>query len=358
MKHVFPCAVISFSWLVSCLRVSSAWSGQSTSRRSLLHNHILLPITGTFSYTPSESALAVEVDERMTNDATISNGVLWRTITKQALPATPSSLKNIMDIEIMGTMSTASSGMICISERHDDFEHHKVQLKVLMTMKKVLSERAQNVGESLSIGMEMFQRRHQKFLDKYIEDSAYSARHLQRDCEWDQTWGYDILHYLPIISFAKKHNIRIVGLHPSDEEVEYVERKSILEFGGCEELTNAAITHFREEYMAERAALQMNRQPFGWVALLAGEKHIMRRDGLPSRVLRTFAGGRTKFSKGLSIVPPSRGVYTIVPKVISFPLAAKDTLGIESADYVWYVQRDPSVDFREDKVNNAPRIGA
>ena len=262
-----------------------------------------------------------------------------------------------MDREVMGTMSKASSGMICISERHDDFEHHKVQLKVLMTMKKVLSERSRNVSENLSIGMEMFQRRHQKFLDKYIENSEYSVRDLQRDADWDRTWGYDILHYLPILSFAKKHSIRIVGLHPSDEEVDHVQRQSLLEFGGCEELTDAAVTLFREEYMAESAALQMNNQPHGWVALLAGERHVMRRDGLPSRVLRTFAGGRIKSSESLSVEPPSRGVFTIVPQVISFPLAAKDTLGIESADYVWYVQRDPSVDFKEDKVNNAPRIG-
>ena len=73
---------------------------------------------GAITYTPSETAFAVETNERKTNDASISSGVLWRTITKQALPATPSSLRNIMDREVMGTMSKASSGMICISERH------------------------------------------------------------------------------------------------------------------------------------------------------------------------------------------------------------------------------------------------
>ena len=357
MKLIVTFPVLSCAWVVSFLHVSLAWSGEPTSRRSILRDQILLPMMGAITYTPSETAFAVETNERKTNDASISSGVLWRTITKQALPATPSSLRNIMDREVMGTMSKASSGMICISERHDDFEHHKVQLKVLMTMKKVLSERSRNVSENLSIGMEMFQRRHQKFLDKYIENSEYSVRDLQRDADWDRTWGYDILHYLPILSFAKKHSIRIVGLHPSDEEVDHVQRQSLLEFGGCEELTDAAVTLFREEYMAESAALQMNNQPHGWVALLAGERHVMRRDGLPSRVLRTFAGGRIKSSESLSVEPPSRGVFTIVPQVISFPLAAKDTLGIESADYVWYVQRDPSVDFKEDKVNNAPRIG-
>jgi hypothetical protein len=355
--------IIICSVLLTQFLLVSALTGRPTSRRSILRDQILLPIVGStaaIACTPSGKAVAIESAQLLsgadTTDPGIPNGVLWRTGSKQALPATPSSLAKIMDIEVMGTMSTASSGIICISERHDDFEHHKIQLKVLMTMKKALSERSQNVSENLSIGMEMFQRQHQKFLDQYIEELDYGIRDLQRETNWDTTWGYDILHYLPILLFAKKHGIHIVGLHPSDEQVEYVKQEAISNYGYCKEAIDIAVTLFREEYMAENAAIQMNRQPYGWVALLAGERHILRRDGLPSRALRTFAEGRRKFSKNFSAMQPSRGVFTIAPKVISFPIAAYDTVGIESADYVWYVQRDSSTEFREDKVNNAPRI--
>ena len=321
--------------------------------------------------------------------AVISSGVLWRTVSGEALPATPSYLAKIMKDEVLGSISAVSSGIVCISERHDDFEHHKVQLKVLMTMKKVLTERSQDVSEKLSIGMEMFQRKHQVYLDKYIAKSDYTLSDLTRDTKWDSTWGYDILHYLPILLFAQKFGIRILGLHPSDEEVENVKLQGLSnvsprviegvctndrehaedfkrlavhqlflsDFGGCVEAMEAAITRqyevqcFREEYMAETAAIQMASQPDGWIALLAGERHILKRNGLPFRALRRMTNVRKSL---LSPMSPSRGLFTIVPKTASFPIAAKDAPGMESADYVWYVQRDPSTEFRENEVNRAP----
>eukprot|EP00571_Detonula_confervacea_P014382 CAMPEP_0172303130 /NCGR_PEP_ID=MMETSP1058-20130122/4710_1 /TAXON_ID=83371 /ORGANISM="Detonula confervacea, Strain CCMP 353" /LENGTH=361 /DNA_ID=CAMNT_0013013843 /DNA_START=424 /DNA_END=1509 /DNA_ORIENTATION=+ len=328
--------------------------------------------------------------------AIIPNGVIWRTVDGQGLPATPSSLAKIMQTDILQQAGGVSSGIMCISERHDDFEHHKVQLKVLMTMKKVLAEQQRsssssqnNVSEQLSIGMEMFQRQHQKYLDQFIAKSDYGIGDLKRDTNWDVTWGYDILHYLPLLLFAKKFGIRILGLHPSDELVEQAEREGLsnllaasvidevcttdLEHAedfrrlamqrlsltdyGCQEAMDAAIWReyevkcFREDYMAETAAMQMARRPDGWIAILAGEQHILRRNGIPLRALRRSS---RKSSSVTASPSRSRGVFTIVPKTISFPIAAKDAPGIESADYVWYVQRDPSTEFREDKVNNAP----
>eukprot|EP00957_Ditylum_brightwellii_P116041 8852935-Ditylum_brightwellii.AAC.1 len=50
---------------------------------------------------------------------------------------------------------------------------------------------------------------------------------------------------------------------------------------------------FREEYMAETAALHMTKQEQtnnpGWVVILAGERHILGRDGIPNRALRRMA---------------------------------------------------------------------
>ena len=401
-----------------------------SSRRDLLRDQLLTPMLGLTGATTTicahpPPAIAVDEDSdsalprlpftRTTTmlakpTTTISSdsdkpytpsGEIWRTASATVLPATPSSLAKIMQMEVLGptTSSTASRGIVCISERHDDFEHHKVQLKVLMTMRKVLVERSQSsqdaVREKLSIGMEMFQRQHQKYLDEFIAQSDYGIGDLKRDTNWDVTWGYDILHYLPLLLFAKKFSIRILGLHPSDHLVEQVERHglesdntaiaSIIEGGvctddrehahhfktvamqrlsladfGCQEEMDAAIHRqyevqcFREDYMAESAAMGMARQSEdGWVVLLAGEQHILGRNGIPFRALRRFS--RKSLSPMSSLAGSSRGVFTIVPKTVSsFPIAVKDALGMESADYVWYVQRDPSSKFREDKVNNAP----
>mmetsp|Transcript_6398 Transcript_6398/g.13842 ORF Transcript_6398/g.13842 Transcript_6398/m.13842 type:complete len:419 (+) Transcript_6398:76-1332(+) len=398
-------------FVAHCLHDVSAWSGPPTPRRSMIRDQLLLPIIGATigatqcapprmavaAETTSPAAIAVEAQLSSSSAAAaLSSGVLWRTARGDALPATPSSLAQIMKDEFLGPVSAAaSSGIVCISERHDDMEHHKIQLKVLMTMKKVLTERSQDVSEKLSVGMEMFQRRHQIYLDRYVaKPQEYSLADLMRDTKWNSTWGYDILHYLPLLLFAQKFRIRILGLHPSEEEVEFVKlhglnanngsssppiiggvrtddrehaedfrrvtalQMSLSDFGGCVEAMEAAIARqyevqcFREEYMAETAAIQMASQPDGWIALLAGERHILKRNGLPFRALRRSTNIRMKGF--LSLPSLNRGLFTIVPRTEPFPAAAKDAIGMESADYVWYVQRDPSTEFREHEVNAAP----
>merc|ERR1712194_843499 len=84
----------------------------------------------------------------------------------------------------------------------------------------------------------------------------------------------------------------------------------------------------------------------GWIITLAGERHILHRDGIPLRALR-----RSKVKSGIQ----NRGVFTIVPRTVNFPIIAKEAPGITSTDYVWFVERDPSIKFDEESVNLAPR---
>lgn len=199
MKYsYFRTCSISIGFLAHCLRVSSAWSsgGSPTPRRALLRDQ-LLPMLGATCLSPVPATAAAETAPRAAAApvpaaaaAAGASGVLWSTARQEAVPATPSSLAKIMREEVLGPVSSAaeySSGMVCISERHDDFEHHKIQLKVLMTMKKVLTERSQDVSEKLSIGMEMFQRRHQLHLDRYIANDAYELADLMHDTNWEST---------------------------------------------------------------------------------------------------------------------------------------------------------------------------
>jgi len=398
----------------------SAWDLPSSSppryqkstmdRRTVLRNNFLGTVGAcvpSFSFAPDATAQAelgvTELSPPSMRSAAETTGVLWRTETGVALPATPKVVSQIMSKEVLGSLSTDSSGILCVSERHDDFEHHLIQLKVLMSMRKALQERSQNADQKLSIGMEMFQRQHQEFLDSYIlaganggKDSNYSLDDLRRDTDWDNTWGYDILHYLPLLMFARKWGIRVIGLHPSDALVDSVSQvglssisPSIIEgvgtsdkkhwkgfqrdayerisyddfvsdFGGCTEAVEAKIQRqyevqcFREEYMAESVARAVSDRPDGWVAILAGERHILGRNGIPFRALRRVTTNRNQRFSGSMTDVSNRGVFTIIPKTISYPLVAKEAPGIASADYIWYTQRDPSSKFQEDQVNLAP----
>ena len=41
---------------------------------------------------------------------------------------------------------------------------------------------------------------------------------------WQQTWGYDPLHYAPILEDARRTGMRLVGLSPPDELLDAVAR--------------------------------------------------------------------------------------------------------------------------------------
>jgi len=134
-------------------------------RRTAIGNHMIGACASPLAFAAAD-ACAQEADATGSSSAPPmatpngdSIGVLWRTNTRVALPATPKVLAQITQKEMLSALSTDSTGIVCISERHDDFEHHKVQLKILMTIKKALQERAQNVKQKLAIGMEMFQRK-------------------------------------------------------------------------------------------------------------------------------------------------------------------------------------------------------
>ena len=352
-------------------------------------------------------------------------GVLWKTVWKEAAPATPDVMNKIMNEEIFGDGDPLSSskgkqttGIVCISERHDDFQHHIVQLHIIQSIRKALDQRSSSfdragvASKTFAIGVECFQRKDQPFLDKFIASgpctsgSQYTLSDLKRDTSWDTNWGYDMLHYAPILLNAQAHNLRILGLHPSQELVDTVSRKGLdglpdsvirdvdtteavhwerfrtdtreatLAPGTDDSIIEAHIRRlyevqcFREEYMAEMVAQHMAKQPCGWVAILAGERHILGRDGIPDRALRRISARRTEMAtartareqhrvltaENLDNAVSNRGVFTFVPQSVSFPVRiAKDVPDIRSADYVWYTQRDPALAFDTSVVNSVPR---
>jgi len=380
-----------------------------------------------------------------------TSGILWRTIHGQAAPATPNTLNELIHNELFGGGSdktTANSrkttGLVFVSERHDDFEHHVVQLHVIQSIRKALDQRhpvisntnksntrssgfgaaggsekaATTSSKAFAIGMECFQRKDQFFLDKFVNSkpSAYTINDLKRDVNWDSNWGYDILHYVSILNQAQKYKLRILGLHPSQELVDTVsefglaglpdsvitnvntkskahwekfkqttqETLEIKSNDGVGSICDGAIESyierlyevqcFREEYMAETAALHMVKQEQknnpGWVVILAGERHILGRDGIPNRTLRRMASMLTSIAssasshrkasvtaaaKGKGSKVSHRGIFTFLPKCVSFPVSlAKEAPDHKSADYVWFTQRNLNTAFDASVVNAAP----
>eukprot|EP00957_Ditylum_brightwellii_P180799 13773828-Ditylum_brightwellii.AAC.1 len=208
------------------------------------------------------------------------------------------------------------------------------------------------------------------------------------DVEWNTSWGYDILHYVPILEYARKKHIRLVGLDAPtslidavvnnliDESYQYQYQSSrrarLLghEFASlpmsC--LTNAQrrtlmMEDLRDNYMAESASLHLKRHD-GWIVLLAGTMHVDQRDGVPNRTLRRVARqialndieqketkDERKATSRLSD-RANRGVFTLEPRLL-VPGSPVQLPTSNECDLAWFVATPEGFD--PNRVNLAPR---
>jgi uncharacterized iron-regulated protein len=412
-----------------------SWSHQPLSRRTILRRLVpeaALVMGANYVLAETLPAAASETGSHQSVGPIIlpsqKPGVIWHVARQQALPAIPATLKKIIHKEWFGTFTTATasaarndaqsssqtkcqanSGIVCISERHDDSEHHLIQLRCIRCLHGALEDRQRRGNKSaishksnaasptaapiLTVGMECFQRGHQQYLDRFIHDPSYSLNHLNQDTKWDTTWGYDMLLYAPLLTYAKSKGIRLYGLHATDELVQavlvhgvdavpssvlkgvvtqepghYQQYQQLMKVSPEQLVQNPTfLTHFdrmyqvqcfREEYMAESVLLEVNRHlkhPQGhWTAVLAGENHILGRGGIPSRALRRLSSSLLASTGSYStqkILPKNRGVFTVMPRTIAFPMVANDAPDRMAAHYVWYVESD---NLEKDQVNASP----
>ncbi|MDP2754329.1 MAG: ChaN family lipoprotein, partial [Nitrospirota bacterium] len=105
--------------------------------------------------------------------------------------------------------------IIYIGERHTNYEEHKIQLDIIMS----LFEK----GNKFAVGMEMFQKPFQKVLDDYISGKI-SEREFLKNSEYFKRWQFDYNLYKEIIEFAKAKNIPIIALNLRSEIIEKVSR--------------------------------------------------------------------------------------------------------------------------------------
>ncbi|WP_192499400.1 ChaN family lipoprotein [Skermanella pratensis] len=94
--------------------------------------------------------------------------------------------------------------VVLLGERHDSAEHHRWQLHTLAGLHAHRPE--------LVIGMEMFPRRIQPALDRWIGGHTTEEEFLA-ESDWRTVWGYDSALYMPILQFARMNRIPVVALN-------------------------------------------------------------------------------------------------------------------------------------------------
>jgi len=243
----------------------------------------------------------------------------------------------------------AKNRIVYIGEQHTEFSSHLNQLKIIKAMYR------QN--PKLSIGMEMFQKQFQKYLDDFIAGKI-NEKEMIAKTEYFKRWKYDYELYRPIILFAKERHIPIVALNIdreitkkvvnggfdslSSEQLEVIPDSIDFEnpkyreqlravfgmhqsksFKNFEEFYHAQLLW--DESMAENMAEFLKKNPDYSMAVLAGNGHIMHGHGIPERAKRR---GVSDYKIVLNHTNPEPGIadYLLYPSAVTTKKAKK--LGI------------------------------
>lgn len=106
--------------------------------------------------------------------------------------------------------------VVLLGERHDSAEDHRWQLHTIAQL-HALQPR-------IALGFEMFPRRLQPVLDRWVRGELGEADFL-RQSEWDKVWGYASAPYLALFHYARMNRIPMLALNVDRGVVSAVAQK-------------------------------------------------------------------------------------------------------------------------------------
>ena len=98
----------------------------------------------------------------------------------------------------------AAAQVALLGESHDSADHHRWELHTVIALAALQPK--------LVLGFEMFPRRVQAALDRWVAGELGEAEFLKA-ADWSQVWGYDAAFYLPLFHFARMNRIPMVALN-------------------------------------------------------------------------------------------------------------------------------------------------
>lgn len=94
--------------------------------------------------------------------------------------------------------------VVLLGETHDRFDIHRWQLQVCAAL---LAHRS-----DIAVGFEMFPRRTQPVLDRWVAGELDVATFLIQS-EWDTVWRFDPALYLPLFEFCRQFGLPMLALN-------------------------------------------------------------------------------------------------------------------------------------------------
>lgn len=93
---------------------------------------------------------------------------------------------------------------VLLGETHDVAEIHRWQMHVIAALHQLQPR--------LAVGFEMFPRRLQPVLDRWVDGQLATAAFLA-ESEWDTVWGFPAEIYLPIFHVCRQARVRMLALN-------------------------------------------------------------------------------------------------------------------------------------------------
>ena len=112
----------------------------------------------------------------------------------------------------------AKAQVVLLGESHDNADHHRWELQTVAALAALRPK--------LVLGFEMFPRRVQGALDRWVAGELSEAEFLET-ADWSQVWGYDAAFYLPLFHFARLNRIPMVALNVERDLVRMVGSKGL-----------------------------------------------------------------------------------------------------------------------------------
>lgn len=112
----------------------------------------------------------------------------------------------------------AGTRLVFIGESHTSIDFHRVQLRVI--------EELARQGKKVLIGLEMYPRTEQSFLDNWCGGLLTENGFVQLS-QWYKNWGYHWNYYRDIFLFARDRQIPMFALNAPREVVSAVTRKGL-----------------------------------------------------------------------------------------------------------------------------------
>jgi len=112
----------------------------------------------------------------------------------------------------------ATAKVVLLGESHDNADHHRWELQAVAALAALRPK--------IALGFEMFPRRVQSALDRWVAGEVGEREFLQAS-DWSRVWGYDAAFYLPLFHFARLNRVPMLALNVERELVREVGAKGL-----------------------------------------------------------------------------------------------------------------------------------